>query len=75
MAQFELLGKAAGPDVILFYGPPGSGKSFFYMRYLTNYHRFNNDTAKLSQSDFKSKVIELLEQGKNIVIDNLNAKR
>ena len=61
--------------MILLYGPPASGKSTFYLRFLANYTRFNNDTFKTSQSVFLNKLTCILEQGKSVVIDNTNEKK
>ena len=61
--------------MIILFGPPASGKSTLYLRYLTDFVRFNNDTYRFKDAAFIEKVLNLLEEGKSVVIDNLNAKK
>lgn len=45
--------KSRSPDIILFCGSPGAGKSSFYWRYLQplSYGRVNQDTLKTVSAD------------------------
>lgn len=66
--------KSENNEIVLFCGPPGSGKSSFFRRYLQSlgYVRINQDTLK--SKDKCLKVAESnLEEGNCIVIDNTNA--
>ena len=59
--------------MLLFIGSPGSGKSVFYRTYLSShYKRINNDTIKNPKKAEKL-CVSLLEEGKSVVVDNMNA--
>ncbi|GAB1318316.1 DNA kinase/phosphatase Pnk1 [Madurella fahalii] len=68
-----LLVKTNEKDVILFVGPPGSGKSTFYWKHLMplGYERVNQDTLKSKDKCFKV-AGELLKEGCSVVVDNTN---
>jgi len=61
-------------EVILFVGPPGSGKSTFWSNHLKNYERINNDTLKTAEKCMKA-LWEALKAKKSAVIDNTNKTR
>lgn len=56
-------------EMILFVGGPGSGKSTFWSKYLSDYVRVNNDTLKTKEKCMKV-AREALDSGKSCVIDN-----
>jgi bifunctional polynucleotide phosphatase/kinase len=58
-------------EMILFVGGPGSGKSTFWSKYLSDYTRVNNDTLKTKEKCMKV-AREALDAGKSCVIDNTN---
>jgi len=62
------------PEMVIFVGSPGSGKSSFWKNYLPNYVHVNNDTLKT-----KAKCLKVAEEamaaGKSVVIDNTNPKK
>lgn len=59
------------PELLILVGFPGSGKSYFAKKYITNYQRINRDTLKTT-----NKCIQLADQilmeGKSLVVDNTN---
>ena len=60
--------------MLIFIGSPGSGKSVFYRTFLaSHYKRINNDTIKNPKKAEKL-CLSLLQEGKSIVIDNMNAQ-
>ncbi|PQE10227.1 hypothetical protein CJF32_00000743 [Rutstroemia sp. NJR-2017a WRK4] len=76
-------------DVILFVGSPGAGKSTFYWKQLEplSYARVNQDILKTSPAMIEDNLtfderdrcikvaVELLGEGKSVVVDNTNADR
>ncbi|KAI0469299.1 polynucleotide kinase 3 phosphatase-domain-containing protein [Xylaria cf. heliscus] len=71
-----LFEKTNARDIVLFCGPPGSGKSTFFWKHLKplGYERVNQDTLKTRTNCFKA-ATELLEGGCSIAIDNTNPDR
>lgn len=69
-----LFEKQNDKDIVLFCGPPGSGKSTFYWNYLKplGYERVNQDLLKSKDKCFKA-AKEYLEKGDSVAIDNTNA--
>ena len=62
------------PEMIIFVGAPGAGKSTFWSTYLPDYVRVNNDTLKTKEKCMKA-AREALKSGKSCVIDNTNADK
>lgn len=62
------------PEIILFCGSPGAGKSSFYWKHLQPlaYKRVNQDTLKTREKCVKVATAHL-EEGSSIVVDNTNA--
>ncbi|KAJ6284522.1 polynucleotide kinase 3 phosphatase-domain-containing protein [Bipolaris maydis] len=62
------------PEIILFCGSPGAGKSSFYWKHLQplGYERVNQDILKTREKCVKS-ATALIEEGTSVVIDNTNA--
>ena len=65
---------SSSPEVIIFVGPPGSGKSTFYKTHLKRYNWINCDKYRT-----KSKCLEILDKSlqknKSCVVDNLNSTK
>ena len=61
-------------EIIIFVGYPGSGKSYFYKKYLNSYEHINQDTLKTKLKCFKL-CMDYMKQNKNIVIDNTNPSK
>lgn len=61
------------PEVVVFCGPPGCGKSTFYKRFFQshNYRHANRDTLGTWQACVKV-AEEALAKGESVVIDNTN---
>ena len=57
------------------YGAPGAGKSTFYRQYLSSYTRLASDVLSCTDKKFAAIAEEVISSGKNVVIDNTNAKR
>jgi bifunctional polynucleotide phosphatase/kinase len=55
-------------------GPPGSGKSTFINKYLSNFTKISQDQLKTKAKCIKQCEIEL-KSSKNIVIDNTNGDK
>ncbi|EOA81178.1 uncharacterized protein SETTUDRAFT_100378 [Exserohilum turcica Et28A] len=66
--------KTASPEMIVFCGSPGAGKSTFYWKHLQplGYERVNQDLLKTRDKCVKS-ATALLQDGTSVVIDNTNA--
>jgi len=60
--------------MVIFVGPPGSGKSTFYRNYLKDYVHVNNDTLKTKEKCQKV-ANDALVSGKSVVIDNTNPEK
>jgi len=58
-------------EMVIFVGPPGSGKSTFWQNNLKDYVHVNNDTLKTKQKCQKV-AEEAVSTGKSVVIDNTN---
>ncbi|KAK1760148.1 polynucleotide kinase 3 phosphatase-domain-containing protein [Echria macrotheca] len=60
-------------DMVLFVGPPGSGKSTFFWTRLKplGYERINQDTLKSKDKCFKA-AVEALQRGNSVAVDNTN---
>ena len=59
--------------MLVLIGSPGSGKSVFFRNYLSDqYMRINNDTIKNPNKALKY-CDELLQEGKSVVVDNMNS--
>jgi bifunctional polynucleotide phosphatase/kinase len=65
--------KRSSPEVIVFVGTPGAGKSSFFKKHLEplGYQRANQDTLKSRERCIKL-TEDCLGQGKSVVIDNTN---
>lgn len=63
-------------DLVLFCGPPGSGKSTFFRRYLQplGYERVNQDTLKTRAKCLRA-ASDCLEAGGAVAVDNTNPDR
>ena len=73
-SKLEKICKKDGQEMLMFIGSPGSGKSVLYRTYLSShYKRINNDTIKNPKKAEKL-CLSLLEQGKSVVVDNMNAQ-
>lgn len=59
-------------NVYLLVGVPGSGKSTFTKKYLSDYIRISQDANNGNKEITKKQAANALEQGKNIVIDRCN---
>lgn len=61
-------------ELVIFTGPPASGKSFFTKKYFADYVLVNQDTIRHGSPGTKSQCIiavkRAIASGKNIVIDN-----
>ncbi|KAE8822277.1 hypothetical protein HRS9139_10298 [Pyrenophora teres f. teres] len=66
--------KPATPEIVLFCGCPGAGKSSFYWKHLQplGYARVNQDTLKTREKCVKA-ATAFLQEGTSAVIDNTNA--
>ncbi|KAF1939758.1 PNK3P-domain-containing protein [Clathrospora elynae] len=66
--------KPDAPDIIVFCGSPGAGKSSFYWKHLQplGYERVNQDILKTREKCVKA-ATALIEEGTSVVIDNTNA--
>lgn len=66
--------KPAVPDIVLFCGSPGAGKSSFYWKHLQplGYGRVNQDILKTREKCVKA-ATALIEEGTSVVVDNTNA--
>ncbi|KAI4919552.1 hypothetical protein J4E90_001689 [Alternaria incomplexa] len=62
------------PEIVMFCGSPGSGKSSFYWKHLQplGYGRVNQDILKTREKCVKA-ATALIEEGTSAVIDNTNA--
>ncbi|KXL43394.1 MAG: hypothetical protein FE78DRAFT_152389 [Acidomyces sp. 'richmondensis'] len=62
------------PELVLFCGSPGAGKSTWYWTYLEplGYVRVNQDILKSREKCMKM-ASQYLEEGKSVVVDNTNA--
>ncbi|KAG9190633.1 bifunctional polynucleotide phosphatase/kinase [Alternaria panax] len=62
------------PEIVMFCGSPGSGKSTFYWKHLQplGYGRVNQDLLKTREKCVKA-ATALVEDGTSVVIDNTNA--
>jgi bifunctional polynucleotide phosphatase/kinase len=58
-------------EILICVGSPGSGKSTFVLKYLSEYSRVNNDELKTKEKCLKV-CEEQLKLGKSVVIDNTN---
>ncbi|CBX91860.1 hypothetical protein LEMA_P045660.1 [Plenodomus lingam JN3] len=69
-----IFSKTESPEVVLFCGSPGAGKSSFYWKHLQplNYGRVNQDILKTREKCVRA-ATTLLEQGTSVVVDNTNA--
>jgi bifunctional polynucleotide phosphatase/kinase len=68
------IARASGAmDVVLMVAPPGSGKSTFVERHLSEYTHINRDTLK-TDAKCKKAMEAALAAGKNVVVDNTNPK-
>jgi bifunctional polynucleotide phosphatase/kinase len=64
-------------SMVIFVGSPASGKTSFYKMYLskiTNTEYLNMDSFKGTASKFNKEVENILNKGKNLIIDNTNSK-
>ena len=61
-------------EVIIFVGPPGSGKSTFWSNHLKKYVRVNNDTLKTAEKCMAA-LRAALKEKKSAVIDNTNKSK
>ena len=67
--------------MIVFVGPPGSGKSTLWRNYFSDYTRVNNvKTSQASSLKFTSRKCmsvaeEALAEGRSVVVDNTNPDR
>ncbi|GAP88621.1 putative polynucleotide kinase 3 phosphatase [Rosellinia necatrix] len=68
-----LFEKKEEQDIVLFCGPPGSGKSTFFWKHLEplSYERVNQDTLKTRAKCLKA-ASAFLDDGRSIVVDNTN---
>ncbi|KAH9881218.1 hypothetical protein J1614_001713 [Plenodomus biglobosus] len=66
--------KSESPEIVLFCGSPGAGKSSFYWQHLQplNYGRVNQDILKTREKCVRA-ATALLEEGTSVVVDNTNA--
>lgn len=62
---------SASQEMVIFVGPPASGKSTFWKTHLKDYVRVNNDTLK-SRDKCLRVAEQALSSGKSCVIDNTN---
>lgn len=58
-------------EIVLFIGPPASGKTSFYRRHFSNYEHLNQDTLKTRDACVKAARLAAL-QGRPMVVDNQN---
>jgi len=63
--------KTKDKEMIIFVGPPGSGKSTLWRNHFSDYVRVNNDTLKTKAKCLKV-AEEGLKDGKSVIIDNTN---
>lgn len=61
-------------EMVFMIGPPASGKSTCCQRFYSGHVRINRDTLKTKAKCLK-RAREALQNGKSVVIDNLNAKK
>lgn len=63
-------------EIILFVGPPASGKSTFFRRHLKshNYVHINRDTLQTQEKCLKA-AEQALKEGKSVCIDNTNPSK
>ncbi len=67
-----LIKKNNTKEMIIFVGPPPSGKTTFYKNYLANdYVHVNNNEYKIKE-EFIGAAEKIMKEGKSLVIDNLN---
>ncbi|KAH7360036.1 polynucleotide kinase 3 phosphatase-domain-containing protein [Pyrenochaeta sp. MPI-SDFR-AT-0127] len=62
------------PDIVLFCGSPGAGKSSFYWKHLQplGYGRVNQDILKTREKCVQA-ATALIDEGTSVVVDNTNA--
>ncbi len=59
--------------MVIFCGSPGSGKSTFWLNYMSKYSRVNRDTLKTKEKCYKV-AEEQIKKGNSVIIDNTNPK-
>ncbi|PWY97736.1 PNK3P-domain-containing protein [Testicularia cyperi] len=67
------VGGEAGPEIVLFVGPPASGKTLYYQRHFAprGYEHVNQDVLR-TRAKCLSSVEASLNQGRSCVVDNTN---
>ncbi|RNA23553.1 bifunctional polynucleotide phosphatase kinase-like [Brachionus plicatilis] len=63
-------------EIVMMFGPPASGKSTFYRRYLkdNNYVHVNRDTLQTQEKCLKA-AEAALKEGKSVCVDNTNPSK
>ncbi|OCF43278.1 polynucleotide kinase 3'-phosphatase [Kwoniella heveanensis CBS 569] len=65
------------PEIVLFVGPPASGKSSFFRKHFApnGYQHINQDTLGTRDRCLRAAEIAVAKEGKKVVVDNTNRNR